>query len=371
MAAKSARKSPAAKKAATPRKPRRKKAEPKSRGLSPAEVASDSVEYPTELLEAVREDGGEVLGVYRDPLGGHPVVFSVLPIDKVEPTPYQRDVSEPHVKRLANAMERLDRFLDPVIAVRKDGRYWTPNGNHRLNASRRLGAKAIVALVLPEEDVAYQILALNTEKAHNLKERSLEVIRMYRGLVGAERKGPETAFAHLFEEPAFITLGAAYEQRPRFSAGAYHPFVKAVEDFLDTPWRTPCPCARPGPGGCWSWTTPWCPWWTPSRSGASRARTSRTSSSPASTSCASARMAGSRTSTPPWTGCRPAPGSSTSTRCGARTLAGWAAGRWSRTRNPLKGTRFAGGCAQHDIPHGPGRRRRPREPRLGHPHLPA
>ncbi|NMO17000.1 ParB N-terminal domain-containing protein [Pyxidicoccus fallax] len=234
-AAKSARKSPAAKKTTTARKPRRKKAEPKSKGLSPAEVASDSVEYPTELLEAVRTDGGEVLGVYREPLGGHPVIFAVLPIDKVEPTPYQRDLSEPHVKRLASAMERLDRFLDPVIAVRKDGRYWTPNGNHRLHASKLLGAKSIVALVLPDEDVAYQILALNTEKAHNLKERSLEVIRMYRGLVGADRQGNEAAFAHLFEEPSFVTLGAAYEKRPRFSAGAYHPFVKVVEDFMAVP----------------------------------------------------------------------------------------------------------------------------------------
>ncbi|AGC44217.1 hypothetical protein MYSTI_02901 [Myxococcus stipitatus DSM 14675] len=239
MAAKSARKTAAAKPkpkpAATPRKPRRKKAAPQSRGLSPADVASDSVEYPTDILDAVREDGGEVLGVYREPLGGHPVVLAVLPIDKVEPTPYQRDLSEPHVKRLASAMERLDRFLDPVIAVRKDGRYWTPNGNHRLHASKLLGAKSIIALLLPDEDVAYQILALNTEKAHNLKERSLEVVRMYRGLVGAGRAGAEKSFAHLFEEPAFITLGAAYEQRPRFSAGAYHPFVKVVEDFLDLP----------------------------------------------------------------------------------------------------------------------------------------
>ncbi|MCP3163810.1 ParB/RepB/Spo0J family partition protein [Myxococcus qinghaiensis] len=241
MAAKSARKktaaAPKAKPAtpSTPRKPRRKKAVPKSRGLTPADVASDSVEYPLEILEAVRTDGGEVLGVYREPLGGHPVVLAVLPIDLVEPTPYQRDLSEPHVKRLASAMERLDRFLDPVIAVRKDGRYWTPNGNHRLHASKLLGAKSIVALLLPDEDVAYQILALNTEKAHNLKERSLEVVRMYRGLVGAGRAGKETAFAHLFEEPAFVTLGAAYEKRPRFSAGAYHPFVKVVEDFLDKP----------------------------------------------------------------------------------------------------------------------------------------
>ncbi|RKG64918.1 chromosome partitioning protein ParB [Corallococcus sp. CA054B] len=236
MAAKSARKSaPAKSKSATPRKPRRKKAEPKSRGLSAAEVASESVAFPDALLQAVREDGGQVLSVYRDPLGGHPVVFAVLPIDKVEPTPYQRDLSEPHVKRLATAMERLDRFLDPVIAVRMEGRYWTPNGNHRLNASKLLGAKSIVTLLLPDEDVAYQILALNTEKAHNLKERSLEVIRMARGLVGANRPGKESAFAHLFEEPSFLTMGAAYEKRPRFSAGAYHPFVKVVDGFQDVP----------------------------------------------------------------------------------------------------------------------------------------
>ncbi|MCY1034197.1 ParB N-terminal domain-containing protein [Corallococcus sp. BB11-1] len=236
MAAKSARKSaPAKSKSATPRKPRRKKAEPKSRGLSASDVASESVAFPDELLQAVRQDGGEVLAVYRDPLGGHPVVFAVLPIDKVEPTPYQRDLSEPHVKRLATAMERLDRFLDPVIAVRVQGRYWTPNGNHRLHASRLLGAKSIVALLLPEEDVAYQILALNTEKAHNLKERSLEVIRMARGLVGAGRPGRESAYGHLFEEPSFLTLGAAYEKRPRYSAGAYHPFVKLVEGFQELP----------------------------------------------------------------------------------------------------------------------------------------
>lgn len=230
----------AAKKAATrarsttPRKPRRKKVEPSSKGLSAAEVASEAAAQPTELIQAIQQDGGQVLSVYRDPLGAHTVVFAVLPIDKVEPTPYQRDLSEPHVKRLATAMERLDRFLDPVIAVRKDSKYWTPNGNHRLNASKLLGAKSIVALVLPEEDVAYQILALNTEKAHNLKERSLEVIRMHRGLTGS-RAGREADFANLFEEPSFITLGAAYEKRPRFAAGAYNPVVKRMERFLDLP----------------------------------------------------------------------------------------------------------------------------------------
>jgi ParB family chromosome partitioning protein len=232
MAAKSPRKKAAT--STTTRRPRRKKVAPASKGLSAAEVASEAATPPVELVQGIQEDGGQVLSVYRDPLGAHTVVFAALPIDKVEPTPYQRDLSEPHVKRLAGAMERLDRFLDPIIAIRKEGRYWTPNGNHRLHASKLLGGKSIMALVLPEEDVAYQILALNTEKAHNLKERSLEVIRMHRGLTGA-RAGRESEFAHLFEEPAFLTLGAAYEKRPRISGGAYNPFIKRAESFLDLP----------------------------------------------------------------------------------------------------------------------------------------
>ena len=216
------------------RAPRRKKAEAGSKGLPPKDMLSG-----TENLEALEqlivEDGGAVIGRYRDPLGGHGVVIAALPIDKVEPTTYQRDRSETHVKKLANAMERVGTFLDPVICVRLDGKYSSPNGNHRLGAMKLIGAKSIVALVLPNPDFAFNILALNTEKAHNLKERSLEVIRMYRGLVGARGKQKETDFTAIFEEPHFATFGAVYEKRPRFSAGAYSPVVKRLEGFFDEP----------------------------------------------------------------------------------------------------------------------------------------
>jgi ParB family chromosome partitioning protein len=133
-------------------------------------------------------------------------------------------------------MTRVDRFLDPLIAIRQDGQYWTPNGNHRLGAARFLGAQSVVALVLPEPELAFQILALNTEKAHNLKERSLEVIRMLRGLAES-RAGTELEVAPLLEEPAFATLGAAYEKRPRLSGGAYQSIVKRVDGFLDEPLK--------------------------------------------------------------------------------------------------------------------------------------
>ena len=212
---------------------RRKKQAAASVGLSPVETRTGT--GPADALAPlVERDGGAVLGAYRDPFGGKPVLIVSLPIDRVEPTPFQRDPSDPHVKRLMRVIETLDRFLDPLIVVRHDARYWTPNGNHRLQAMRRLGAKAVVALLIPEPDVAYQILALNTEKAHNLREKSLETIRMARALADDVRQSEE-AFAFQFEEPSFLTLGAAYESRPRLSGAVYRSVLRRIDEFLDKP----------------------------------------------------------------------------------------------------------------------------------------
>jgi len=212
---------------------RRKKQAAASIGLSPAETRT-GVDAAAALIPVVEGDGGAVLGTYRDPFGGTAVLIVSLPIDRVEPTPYQRDPSDAHVKRLMKVIETLQRFLDPIIVVRHDDRYWTPNGNHRLQAMRRLGAKAIVALLVPDAQIAYQILALNTEKAHNLREKSLETIRMARALAGESRE-PEEAFAFQFEQPSFLTLGAAYESRPRLSGAVYQSVLRRIDEFLDKP----------------------------------------------------------------------------------------------------------------------------------------
>ena len=138
------------------------------------------------------------MGSYKEPLGGHPVLIAILPIDAVEPTPFQRDLSDAHHKRLADVINKTGRFLDPIVAIlAPHGGFWTPNGRHRLEAMRRLGAKSVSALVVPEREVAWQILALNTEKAHNLKERALEVIRIYRGLAEEDSSRPESQFGLL------------------------------------------------------------------------------------------------------------------------------------------------------------------------------
>ena len=221
---------------------RRKKPAGQSCGIAAHELQSGAA--PPEIVELGREverDGGKVLGAYCEPYAGRWVLFAALPIEQVEPTPYQRNLSDAHVRKLETVIGKLGRFLDPIIVVRakksEDGvRYWTPNGHHRLSAMRTLGAKCITAIIVPEETTAYQILALNTEKAHNLREKALEVIRMYRELATLDDAG-EDSYALEFEEAGFITLGLCYEERPRFSGGAYHPVLRRVDNFLKRPLK--------------------------------------------------------------------------------------------------------------------------------------
>ena len=185
------------------------------------------------LAEQVERDDGHALAIYQDPVGEHWQIFCLLPMDKVEPTPYQRDLSPAHVKRLHEVVKKIDRFVDPIVAMSpKSGLYWTPNGNHRRAVLEKLKAKFVPAILIPEHEVAFQILALNTEKAHNLKEKSLEVIRMYRGLLKDEPRSSEEDYAFQFESPHFITLGLLYEKNARFAGGAFASILRRVDKSL-------------------------------------------------------------------------------------------------------------------------------------------
>jgi ParB family transcriptional regulator, chromosome partitioning protein len=215
------------------RKKKKQAAEPASRGLEARKLASGAPPAAIETLsQTIEDDGGAVLAKYRDPMGGNWQILAALPLDKVEPTPFQRDLSETHVAKVARAIDKLDRYLDPIIAVPSGkGTYWSPNGYHRLGAMRELGAKSIIALVVPEPEVAHRILLLNTEKAHNLRERALEVSRLAENLAELDNR-PEKEFETEFEEAPLVTLGLCYQENGRFSGGVYHPVLKRCDKFL-------------------------------------------------------------------------------------------------------------------------------------------
>ena len=236
-----ARKQASAKKSARKKKGRakpgaaRKRLTParRKRGLDSDEVKLDitSAEVAP-LADEVTAVGGAALGAYREPLSGRPMLLASLPIESVRPTPFQRDLSPTHTRRLAQKIEESGSFLDPLIVVRGEGgQLWTPNGRHRLAAAKLLGLRQVTVLVSPDEDLAFRILALNTEKAHNLKDRSLEVIRMARELASRHKRALETDYRAEFEAPELLTLGLVYDENGRFAGGAYSPFLKKVDRF--------------------------------------------------------------------------------------------------------------------------------------------
>jgi ParB family chromosome partitioning protein len=198
-------------------------------GQHPPEEPSRDVRA---LVEQVGRDGGQVLAVYQEPVGEHWQIFCLLPRARVAASPYQRDLSPTHVKRLAEAVQRIDRFVDPVVIISPEsGVYWTPNGNHRRAVLDRLKADYVPAILVVERALSYDILALNTEKAHNLKEKSLEVIRMYRALAGEQPSTTEEDWAFQFESAHLVTLGLLYEQNKRFAGGAFAPILRRVDKF--------------------------------------------------------------------------------------------------------------------------------------------
>src|SRR6201987_1758780 len=104
---------------------RRKRAS-KSEGLEPRDCATGITPELAPVAERVERENGYVVTTYRDPLGGKTLLLAILPIDRIQPTPFQRDLSDTHHKRLADVISKTGRFLDPVIAVAAPSSgFWT------------------------------------------------------------------------------------------------------------------------------------------------------------------------------------------------------------------------------------------------------
>ena len=218
----------------TTKRTTRKRGPAAPRGPEPLESAIDlSDPSVAELAKKVAKAGGATHAAYKDPYGGSPLLLASLPLRSIEATAFQRDLSKVHADRLADAIGAVGVFLDPVIAVPgKDG-FTSPNGRHRLAAAKKLGLRTVSALVIADPQIAYRILPLNTEKAHNLRDRSMEVIRMARSLAKEQPRSREKDHAIAFEAAYFLTLGTAYEERGRFAGSSYQSMLRRVDVFLD------------------------------------------------------------------------------------------------------------------------------------------
>ena len=184
---------------------------------------------------AVENDGGAVLGTYRDPFGATPVLVVALPIDRVEPTPYQRDPSETHIKKLMTVIEKVGRFLDPLVLIRQDDalldaeRQPSSAGHEEARCAAASSACSCPILKLPSRS------SRSTPRRRTTSRRNRSRRFAWRARSPARKQGKETDFAFEFEQAQFLTLGAAYEQRKSLSGGAYTSVLRRIDDFLDEP----------------------------------------------------------------------------------------------------------------------------------------
>ena len=114
---KAAKKKATRKKAGSARKRLTPRKEQQGIALDRMPLALDAPEVRA-LVADVEAAGGAGLGAYREPLSGRPLVVAALPREAVDPTPFQRDLSPTHTKRLAQKIEESGSYLDPIIVVR-------------------------------------------------------------------------------------------------------------------------------------------------------------------------------------------------------------------------------------------------------------
>src|SRR5262245_65145180 len=97
---------------------RRRKPAGRATGLVATELQDAACpKEVSELQQQVEDDGGKVLGCYREPYGGRWIILAALPIEQVEATPYQRDISDTNVRKLEGVNGKLGRVLAAITVV--------------------------------------------------------------------------------------------------------------------------------------------------------------------------------------------------------------------------------------------------------------
>ena len=199
------------------RKPakRRKKVAASSLGLSAQETAQIDESDLDALSATVTRDGGAVLGRYRDPVGGKPVLVVALPVDRVEPTPYQREPSDTHVKRLMGVIEKIGIFLDPIIVIRQDDGVLDAERQSPPAGAEEARATARSPRCWCRTPRSRSRSSRSTPRRRTTFGRSRSRRSAWRARSAKNGELPRQSFAFEFEQPSYLTLGVCYEERPR------------------------------------------------------------------------------------------------------------------------------------------------------------
>lgn len=174
---------------------------------------------------------------YKEPISNKELEFAILNIDDIQIHGYERAVSEEHLKKLMEAISKVGVYIDP-ITVFKDpkGKYFVLNGQHRLLAMKRLGYKQISSIIFDDPEIAKNIIALNTEKAPDIRDMARESKAIYMEYLQTTPQEPENIVSK-YLEAYYVTCGFAYEKMEKFGGSVLETLMRKVDLFLEQPLK--------------------------------------------------------------------------------------------------------------------------------------
>jgi len=174
----------------------------------------------------------EIVARINEPLHGYAQEIALIPVSRLKVIEVQRKPSAPHVKRLKSSIKKIG-FTIPLIVVRRGEDNIIIDGQHRFLAAKELGIKELPAIIIPEK-YAHNLMELNVEKQMSLRERAYVALNVYRMYLNENpsMKEDDGRIMDSIEYAYYVTLGVAYEKKPRVSGSPYEPLLKKVDGFL-------------------------------------------------------------------------------------------------------------------------------------------
>jgi ParB family chromosome partitioning protein len=180
-----------------------------------------------------KKETGEDIITYKEPISGKTLEFKILKIDEIDIHSYERSISEEHLRKLMTAISKVGVYLDPITVFKdKSGKYYVLNGQHRLLAMKKLGFEEIPAIIFDDPEIAKNIIALNTEKAPDIRDMAKESKTIYMEYVENFPDEPESV-AGRYIEAYYVTCGFAYEKMERFGGSVFESLMKKVDLFTE------------------------------------------------------------------------------------------------------------------------------------------
>ncbi len=171
---------------------------------------------------------------FNEPVRGLELEFTIIPAERILIPSIQRELSDMHIKRLMESMEKIG-FVEPISVVpTEDGYYEVINGQHRFEAGRQLGMKEFPAIILPPEAKDY-IIALNVEKVPSLKDRAHQAYEIFMSYLQKNPSLPEYKLEKFIEDAYLITVGFVVDREAdkKFPGYAFEKVLKKVDSFLE------------------------------------------------------------------------------------------------------------------------------------------